>query len=90
LLRCSACRAAVNSPYGRVVLSEALYQGNSHSQGYKEIIMITQVPVTQSQIQEAASLINKAIENYATACELTGLGALYYILETLGIQLTDD
>jgi len=46
------------------------------------------VSVTQDQIDEAASLINNAIENHATAVDVTGLGVLFHIMETLAIRLS--
>ena len=48
------------------------------------------VNVTQTQIDEAASLINNAIENHATAVDVTGLGVLYYIGEALNIRFVVD
>lgn len=47
---------------------------------------MSKVKVTQTQIDEAASLINLAIENHATAVSNTGSGVLFYVLEALDIR----
>lgn len=48
------------------------------------------IVVSSAQIDEAASLINNAIENHATAVDLTGYGVMVYILETLNITVELD
>ena len=48
---------------------------------------MNEIQVTQEQLDNAASLINLAIENHATAVDLTGLGCLVYVLQELGVNV---
>jgi hypothetical protein len=48
-----------------------------------------EIKVTHTQLREAASLINSAIENHATAIDVTGLGCLVHIFECLNIKVVE-